>query len=153
MMKYYLSLLSFILVFQVYSQEIAQWRGANRDGIYSETGLLKQWPSEGPKLLWHFDELGEGHASAAVTKDRVYTAGTSGNNGFVIALDHSGKTIWKTEYGKEWMDSWEGVRSTPLVAGDKLLIMSSYGLVVCLNSAKGNILWKADLFRIMMDRI
>ena len=84
MMKYYLSLLSFILVFQVYSQEIAQWRGANRDGIYSETGLLKQWPSEGPKLLWHFDELGEGHASAAVTKDRVYTAGTSGNNGFVI---------------------------------------------------------------------
>lgn len=147
MMKYYLSLLSFILVFQVYSQEIAQWRGANRDGIYSETGLLKQWPSEGPKLLWHFDELGEGHASAAVTKDRVYTAGTSGNNGFVIALDHSGKTIWKTEYGKEWMDSWEGVRSTPLVAGDKLLIMSSYGLVVCLNSAKGNILWKADLFK------
>ena len=25
-----------------------QWRGPNRDGISKETGLLKQWPQQGP---------------------------------------------------------------------------------------------------------
>jgi hypothetical protein len=25
-----------------------QWRGPNRDGISNETGLLQEWPAEGP---------------------------------------------------------------------------------------------------------
>ncbi len=147
MIKYFLSLLSLIFINQLQSQETAQWRGPNRNGIYNETGLLKKWPADGPKLLWHFDNLGDGHASAAVTKDRVYTSGTSGSNGFVIAFDHSGKTIWKTEYGQEWMESWEGVRSTPLVDGDKLYIMSGYGVLSCLGTKSGTIKWSVDLMK------
>ena len=27
-----------------------QWRGPNRDGVSQETGLLQEWPKEGPKL-------------------------------------------------------------------------------------------------------
>jgi outer membrane protein assembly factor BamB len=145
--KLLITCLSLMLTIQVLSQELVQWRGKNRDGIYNEKGLLKTWPSEGPQLLWHFDELGDGHASAAVSSDRVYTAGTSNGNGFVIALDLSGKTIWKSEYGKEWMESWEGVRSTPLIAGDKLYIMSGFGLIVCLESKTGNIKWSVDLIK------
>ena len=142
--KFVLSFLGLIVSFQLWAQDMAQWRGKDRDGIYNEKGLLKIWPADGPKLLWHYDELGDGHASAAVTSDRVYTSGTSGNNGFVIALDHSGKTIWKTEYGKEWMESWEGVRNTPLIAGDKLYTMSGYGVIICMDSKSGKILWTID---------
>ena len=29
-----------------------QWRGPRRDGVSQETGLLKEWPRGGPKLLW-----------------------------------------------------------------------------------------------------
>ena len=29
-----------------------QWRGPNRDGISKETGLLKEWPANGPSLVW-----------------------------------------------------------------------------------------------------
>ncbi|MEI6500752.1 MAG: hypothetical protein WCP21_06965, partial [Armatimonadota bacterium] len=29
-----------------------QFRGPNRDGKSAETGLLAQWPAEGPRLLW-----------------------------------------------------------------------------------------------------
>ena len=64
---------------QAMAQGITQWQGPNRDGIYNENGLLKQWPADGPKLLWHFDELGDGHASAAVTASTVYTAGMVGD--------------------------------------------------------------------------
>ena len=132
--------------FSLQSQDIAQWRGINRDGVYHETGLLKSWLQGEPKLLWHFDGLGNGHSSAAVTKNFVYTSGTNADKGFVIALDHSGKTVWKTEYGKEWMESWEGVRSTPLVFEDKLYILSSFGKLVCMSSKTGNILWNVDVF-------
>jgi outer membrane protein assembly factor BamB len=130
---------------QLISQEMVQWRGKNRDGIYYEKGLLKTWPAEGPKLLWHYNSLGDGHASAAVTTDRVYTSGTADGNGFVLALDHSGKKIWQTEYGKEWTESYEGIRSTPIIESNKLYIMSGHGLITCMDAKSGAILWKVDL--------
>ncbi len=135
-----------LIVVGASAQEISQWRGPNRNGIFDETGLLKTWPQNGPELLWHFDGLGAGHASAAVTKNMVYTCGTEGTNGFVIALSHEGKLIWKTEYGKEWFESWEGVRTTPLVVDEKLYIISSYGKLVCFDVLKGTILWTVGLF-------
>ncbi len=135
------------LIIQLQSQEVAQWRGKHRDGKYEETGLLKKWPGPGPKLLWHFDLLGDGHASAAVTNKLVYTAGTSEDGmGFLIALDHSGKEMWKTDYGKEWMVNWDGPRSTPMVYGNKIYIISSYGKLVCMNAENGDIIWQVDVF-------
>ena len=145
MKKISLLLLNFIIIYSsCYSQETAQWRGDNRDGIYMETGLLKAWPPEGPKLLWHYDELGAGHASAAVTKDYVFTTGTDGENGFVIAFNHNGEKLWRKQYGKEWFVNWEGSRSTPLVENDKLYIMGSYGSLVCMNAKNGDILWNIE---------
>ncbi len=139
--------LIFLLQTHVESQEIAQWRGDNRDGIYHETGLLKEWPVEGPMLLWHYDDLGPGHASAAVTNEMVYTAGTSPEGiGFVVALDHQGHLKWKTDFGPEWMESFEGTRSTPLVYDGKLYIMSSFGKLVCMSAKSGKIEWTVDLF-------
>lgn len=141
--------LSFIIIIlfsaQLYAQEVVQWRGANRDGIYNETGLLKQWPENGPKLLWHFDELGDGHSSATVTSNAIYSAGTINGNGVVFALDLSGKLLWKTEYGKEWTESWDGVRSTPLYYNGKLYQMSGYGNLVCLDASNGKVIWSVDL--------
>jgi hypothetical protein len=32
------------------AQDVAQWRGPNRNGIYNETGLLNKWPDAGPKM-------------------------------------------------------------------------------------------------------
>ena len=33
-----------------------QWRGPNRDGISLDKGLLKEWPAEGPKVVWQVDD-------------------------------------------------------------------------------------------------
>lgn len=128
-----------------FAQDNAQWRGVNRDGIFQESALLKEWPSEGPKLLWHYDGLGEGHASAAITKKAIYTAGTADDQGFVVALDLSGKEIWKQNYGVEWMDSYNGVRSSPMVYDGILYIMSAYGKLVAMNAGDGKILWTKDI--------
>ena len=142
-----------VMQISVQAQEIAQWRGANRDGKYNETNLLKEWPENGPKLLWHYDELGPGHASAAVTKDVIYMGGTNDDgNGFVIALSHSGENIWQKEFGKEWMEDWDGIRSTPLVYDGKIYILSSYGKLVCMNASDGITVWNIDLFESFQGR-
>jgi outer membrane protein assembly factor BamB len=134
-----------MMYLNVISQDVAQWRGPNRNGIYNETGLLKKWPDAGPRLLWHFDELGDGHTSAAITGSGIYTSGMIDGMGFVFAFNQSGKLLWKKEYGKEWVENWNGTRSTPLVIDDKLYILSSYWNLVCMNSSNGRIIWSADL--------
>jgi len=131
----------------IYSQEIVQWRGKNRDGIYFETGLLKKWPKNGPEMIWHYDKLGNGHTSAAVTKTTVYTTGEINEMGYLFAFDHNGKLLWKSEYGREWTESWPGVRTTPLIYDKKLYIMSGFGKVVCMNTENGKILWSVDLMK------
>lgn len=50
-------------------EKSAQWRGANRDGIFHETDLLKHWPDDGPELLWVYEGLGLGFAAPAVSSD------------------------------------------------------------------------------------
>src|ERR1700752_3412246 len=55
--------------------EWPQWRGANRDGISKETGLLKQWPEGGPPLVWKATGAGGGYSSFAISKGRLYTMG------------------------------------------------------------------------------
>lgn len=84
-------------------QEIVQWRGPNRDGIYPEKSLLTQWPDGGPKLLWKYDSLGFGYSSATVTSGKVYTIGTVDSISYVFTFDTAGKLLWKKPLGKDWM--------------------------------------------------
>lgn len=141
-----------ILVFSISSivltaQNASQWRGENRDGIYDSEGLLKQWPEDGPKLLWHFDELGQSHASVTVGGDKIYTSGTGEEEGYVIAFSNEGKEVWRTNYGKEWMEDYEGNRSTPVYNDGRIYMLSGYGLLSCLDAESGNLIWKVDLFK------
>lgn len=129
------------------AQEIAQWRGPDRNGIYEETGLLKSWPETGPQLLWHFEGLGQGHASASIYREKVYTAGTIDGIGYLFCFDLSGKLQWKIPYGEEWTESWPGVRSTPLVFDGKLYQMSGYGKLVCRNADNGDLVWTIDVLK------
>ena len=42
-----------------FASDWAEFRGPNRDGISQETGLLKQWPGNGPELVWSVDDCGD----------------------------------------------------------------------------------------------
>ena len=64
-----------------------QWRGPNRDGISKETGLLKQWPAEGPPLAWKATGAGRGYSSFAISNGKLYTIGLRGEREFVVAFD------------------------------------------------------------------
>ena len=52
-----------------------RFHGPQGDNISTETGLLKKWPPEGPKLLWTVEKLGFGYSSVTIAHDTIYTAG------------------------------------------------------------------------------
>jgi len=149
-MKYLLIIGFTTLLFSniLVAQDASQWRGKDRDGIYAGTGLLTSWPAGGPALLWHFDELGDGHASAAVVShDKIYTAGTTDSIGYIFAFSLDGKLSWKTPYGNEWTENYPGTRSTPVINEGKVYLMSAFGKIVCLSAEKGELLWTVETFK------
>ena len=64
-----------VIVFGISSFLIAEdwprWRGPRQDGIAQESGLLKQWPAEGPKKLWSAP-LSGGFSSMIVFDGSLY---------------------------------------------------------------------------------
>jgi outer membrane protein assembly factor BamB len=128
-----------------------QWRGPNHNDISTETGLLKEWPASGPKLVWTAHGLGEGYSGVAVAGGRLYTAGDKGDSSFVIALNETdGKTVWSAKLGRAGAvgsPAFEGPRSTPSVSGDLVFALSQWGELVCLETATGKARWRKDLIK------
>jgi outer membrane protein assembly factor BamB len=128
-----------------------QWRGPRRDGASQETGLLQEWPKDGPKMLWQAQDIGDGYATPAVAGARIYLLGNRGlDDEFVQALSvQDGKPVWVTRLGSvgnpDMQPSYPKARSTPTVDGEQLYALSSAGDLACLETATGRVLWRKNL--------
>ena len=61
----------------VAAEDWPQWRGPDRTGISADTGLLKEWPKDGPPLRWKAADIGTGYSAPIVVKGRVYLQTTA----------------------------------------------------------------------------
>jgi len=120
-----------------------QWRGPNRDGISSETGLLDVWPKGGPPLVWKIGGLGEGYSSPAIASGRLFVQGQQGDEEYVLAFDAAtGKQLWRVHTGIPFRESHgHGPRGTATVDGDRLYALAADGMLVCLETATGKRVW------------
>ncbi|MEX2261899.1 MAG: PQQ-binding-like beta-propeller repeat protein [Bryobacteraceae bacterium] len=136
-----------VFPFPALAEDWPQWRGVNRDGISPETGLLKSWPAEGPKLLWKTGGLGEGFSAFSVAQGRLFTQGQRGDREFVLALDAAtGKKLWEVETGASFRERrGHGPRGTPTVDGDRLFALAADGSLVCLETATGRRVWGINI--------
>jgi outer membrane protein assembly factor BamB len=128
-----------------------QWRGPERNGISQESGLLKQWPKEGPKLLWQVNDIGDGYSTPSVVGNRIYLMSNRGmENEFVQALStEDGKPIWTTRVGNvgnpDQDPPFPKARSTPSVDGDFIYALGSDGDLACLEARSGKVRWQKNL--------
>jgi outer membrane protein assembly factor BamB len=127
-----------------------QWRGPERNGISQETGLLKEWPEGGPKLVWQVKDIGQGYSTPAIVGERLYLISNQGtDNEFVQARSTAdGKQIWQTKIGKVGPNDgpqYPGARSTPTVDGELLYALGSDGDLVCLEAGTGKPRWQKNL--------
>ena len=135
-----------------------QWRGANRDGLCTETGLLKTWPEGGPKLLWEISGLGPGYSSVSIVEGKLYTMGDqiiedtatgvnrSSRVQCVIAYDlATRKQLWSATVGAPHRDG--GPRGTPTVDKDLIYAIGTEGYIVCVEAGSGKVRWQKHLQR------
>jgi outer membrane protein assembly factor BamB len=137
-----------------------QWRGPNRDGKSSETGLSADWPRGTPSPVWQTDKIGSGFGSPAVVGGRLYVIGgespTEVAREFVVCLNVAdGSEVWRSVLndspsGPPGLDrtfrAWGGgPRSTPTVEGEHLYALGATGDLVCMQTADGKVVWRKNL--------
>lgn len=140
---YFLGLLLFISGI-LFSQDLVEWRGTNRTGIYPGNNLLKSWPDEGPQLLLELKGVGVGYSSAVMYKNLLYVTGRKDTLDFISAYDLSGQQKWQTSYGQAWSRTYPETRSTPTIENNRIYLASGMGQVSCVDAVSGKLLWMVD---------
>src|SRR5262245_39635455 len=127
-----------------------QWRGPHRDGVSQETGLLQEWPNDGPPLRWKRTDIGTGYSTPVVVGGKVYVQTTVDKEEFALCLDEkTGRDVWKAAIGTVGVNRglpYPGTRSSPTVDGDRVYCLASAGELVCLGT-DGKLKWKKDLVK------
>lgn len=140
-----------------------QWMGPQRDGVWPEDGIVRQFPKGGPRILWRKPIKG-GYAGPAVASGRVFvsdrelppdsrlpedpfsTARLPGRERLLCLNAHTGEMLWKHEYDCFYEISYPaGPRCTPTVAGDKVYFLGAMGDLYCLDTQRGKVVWSKNL--------
>lgn len=141
--------ISFLFVTAVlFSQEIVEFRGINRTGVYNETGLLKLWPETGPALALKIEGIGKGYSHPILVNGTIFITGIKQDTTDILsAYDMQGKLLWETSYGRSWNKSYIDSRVTPTFEDGKLYVSSGTGQVNCIEAKSGKIIWQVDVIK------
>jgi outer membrane protein assembly factor BamB len=130
------------------------FRGVDRSAVSKETGLLQEWPENGPPLVWEGKGAGRGYASLAIADGKLFTLGdglstVDDNDEYLSCFNlQDGQQLWKARTGPAWnqgQSNWQSSRSTPAVDGDRVYVITPHGELVCCATADGKEVWRKDL--------
>ena len=146
------------------AEDWTQWRGEDRVGVWSETGIVEELP-ETLKVKWRVP-LNTGYSGPAVADGRVFITDwgedpesrTVDGTERAIALDEeTGEMLWVTEWPTTYrmlMFSYAvGPRATPTVDGDRVYVGGAAGALLCLSVETGDIIWQKDFIKDYDSRI
>jgi outer membrane protein assembly factor BamB len=142
-------LFPFLLVFlflsgNLFSQDVVEWRGPGRSGIYPDQNLLKSWPEKGPKLLLELDKIGNGYSSPVVYKNTIFVTGLKDTLDVISAYNMNGQKKWETPYGRGWARTFPETRCTPTIEDDRIYLVTGMGQVCCVDALSGKLIWTVD---------
>jgi outer membrane protein assembly factor BamB len=125
-----------------------QWRGANRDAVSLEKGIVDEWPEGGPRVVWRA-KIGSGYSSVSVSEGRLYTLWDEKGTQFLFCLDaRNGNELWRFELGKGFTNHYgNGPRSTPLIDGGVVFTIGTQGRLVAVDKRNGELVWQRDLVK------
>jgi outer membrane protein assembly factor BamB len=139
-----------VSLINVSAQGPIEWpcfHGSDRSNKSAETGLLKEWPVNGPGMVWTVSGLGEGYSSISISGGLLYTAGKSENQTYLCCYDLTGKPVWKKPNGKgwattlSWAASYNGSRSTPTCDNGIVYHLSESGRLAAFEAKTGKEVW------------
>jgi outer membrane protein assembly factor BamB len=152
MRKRLIPVLTAVLLSSVFTAALsaaeAEWpsfRGPNHDGKSPDTGLLKEWPAGGPKLLWKVTDIGRGFSSVAVSGGMVFVTGDADGKLMIFAFDMEGSPKWKVENGPAWNSDPKGSRATPTINAGNLYLLGASGVLGCYDAKTGKRIWFKEM--------
>ena len=127
-----------------------QWQGPDRKAVSKETGLLQEWPQDGPRLAWKISGLGGGYGGPSIAAGQIFGMSNRGDDEVVWALsEKDGGEIWVTRLGPTLNEGMpqgkEGAGCTPTVDGARLYVIGRGSALACLQVADGKIVWQRNL--------
>lgn len=141
-----------------HAEDWPRWRGPAATAVSTETGLIQEWPADGPEVAWKLENVGAAYSTVSVADGRVFTMGNvpnedgNGNEGRIICLDEkTGKLLWSVKSPAEEKaythKRGDGPRGTPTVDGKLVYTEGGDGAVTCLEAATGKVVWSLHLIR------
>jgi outer membrane protein assembly factor BamB len=141
-------LLLFALVATAGAADWPHFLGPTSNNTSPETGLLHEWPKEGPAKLWEYPK-GEGHSAPSVSQGHVILFQSLGGEETIDALDvKTGVRQWHFSYPARSNAKYggpSGPRTNPVIAGDRVFTLGSGAALHCVELATGKVVWKRDL--------
>ena len=127
-----------------------QWQGPDRNAMSRETGLLGEWPDEGPKLEWRINDLGGGYSAPAVVGGRLFGMSNRGDDEVVWCLNAvDGSESWATKLGPACKEGGsqakEGPGCTPTIDDGFVYVQGGGGAIACLRASNGEVIWQRNL--------
>ncbi|MGD1092061.1 MAG: PQQ-binding-like beta-propeller repeat protein [Bryobacteraceae bacterium] len=123
------------------------FRGPNRDGVYSQTEILTDWPSSGLPLLWK-QPIGGGYASFTVGAGRAYTVEQRRDKEAITAYDpETGRELWAYSYPALFDEvlGGAGPRATPVYHDGLIYSLGANGDFYCLDAKTGRPKWSKNI--------
>lgn len=134
---------------QVHADEWPQWRGPNRDGVWSEQGVYEKFPAEKLERRWTVP-ISSGYSGPTVAE------------GYVLVTDRiaepqqmerihcydwkTGENKWTHEYDCAYVDVGytAGPRASVTIDNGRAYALGTMGHLHCLDVDSGEVLWKHD---------
>ena len=144
-----ISTLVFLTSLSYAAAESPRFRGPAGDGKFPATGLMQEWPPDGPPVAWITEGIGEGYSSVSVADGNLYITGmTPDEQGHLLVLDFQGTILDKITYGPETQDGQAtGPRATPTIDGNRAYLLSGLGVVSTIDLDKKALLWQVDILK------
>ncbi len=124
-----------------------QFLGPSHDSKSKEKGILKDWPDEGPKIVWKRD-IGTSYGIGSISQGRYFQFDREGDHARLTCLNaETGDLLWSWEYPTDYRDYYgynNGPRCSPVVDGDRVYIFGAEGMLHCLRVTDGQLFWKVD---------
>jgi outer membrane protein assembly factor BamB len=132
------------------ADEWPQWRGANRDGVWRETGLVDKFASDQLKVRWR-KPIGSGYSGPTVADGRVFVTDRVVEPEQVERVHcfdwQTGETLWTFSYPCPYVNVGytAGPRASVTIDDGKAYALGTMGHLYCFDAASGKPLWSKDL--------
>lgn len=115
--------------------------------VSPEKGITAPWPTQGLPIIWQ-RQLGQGYCAPTIANGRLYLFDRQGNQARLNCLrSETGEALWQFEYPTDFEDLYGydgGPRCSPVVDEDRVYIYGPEGMLHCLHTTDGKLLWKVD---------